>query len=51
MEAAIRKDRAPGSDVERWMKEMRRIQIKRKRAETAPPPPKPAAAPKAPKAK
>ena len=39
MEAAIRKDRAPGSDIDRWMKEMRRVQIKRKRAETAPKPP------------
>jgi hypothetical protein len=37
MEAAIRKDHAPGSDVERWMKEMRRIQIKRKPAGPAVP--------------
>ena len=44
MEAAIRKDHAPGSDVERWMKEMKRVVIKRQkpaRPETQPPAPAP----------
>jgi S1-C subfamily serine protease len=31
MEAAIRKDHAPGSDVERWMKEMKRVVVKRQK--------------------
>jgi hypothetical protein len=44
MEAAIRKDQAPGSDVERWMRELRRVQIKRSHV-AAPPAP---TAPKAP---
>jgi S1-C subfamily serine protease len=48
MEAAIRKDHAPGSDVDRWMKEMRRIQIKRKHAEAAPKAPAPAPKPAVP---
>jgi hypothetical protein len=42
MEAAIRKDHAPGSDIDRWMKEMKRVQVRRKRAETAPKPKGPA---------
>jgi hypothetical protein len=53
MEAAIRKDHAPGSDVERWMKEMKRVVVKRQKATTppAPPPPPPAATPKGPATK
>ncbi len=47
MEAAIRKDHAPGSDVERWMKEMKRVVVKRQKGTAPPtPPPPPAAAPK-----
>jgi hypothetical protein len=41
MEAAIRKDHAPGSDVERWMNEMKRVVVKRQK-------PQPKATPKAP---
>jgi hypothetical protein len=52
MEAAIRKDHAPGSDVERWMKEMKRVVVKRQKppAPPTPPPPPPKATPKVPKA-
>ena len=43
MEAAIRKDHAPGSDMERWMKEMKRVVVKRQKPATPPaPPPAPA---------
>jgi hypothetical protein len=40
MEAAIRRDHAPGSDVDRWMKEMKRVVVKRQK-ESAKPAPSP----------
>ncbi len=54
MEAAIRKDNAPGSEMERWLRELRRHQTKKKRPPLPPPPPpapasKPAPAKPAPK--
>ncbi len=49
MEAALRKDHAPGSDVDRWMKEMKRVVVKRqKAAQPPPPPPRPPAPAKGP---
>ncbi len=48
MEAAIRKDHAPGSDMERWMKEMKRVVVKRQKAAAGPTPP-PTPAPPGPK--
>ena len=45
MEAIIQQSHAPGSDVERWMKDMHRAVIKRR--QSLPPPP-PAAAPRTP---
>jgi hypothetical protein len=45
MEAVIQQQHAPGSDVERWMKDMRRVVIRRRQALATPPAP-PAAAPK-----
>ncbi len=51
MEAAIRKDHAPGSDLERWMKELHRIGLRRAHPPSgapAPPPKPPAPAPSRP---
>ena len=46
MEAIIRQQHAPGSDVERWMKEMHRAAVRRRPAPPAPPPAPPPKAPK-----
>ncbi|HEY1694997.1 MAG TPA: serine protease [Polyangiaceae bacterium] len=48
MEAIIQQQHAPGSDLQRWMKEMHRAVIKRRQTTpaTPAPPPAPAAAPK-----
>ncbi|HEY8092005.1 MAG TPA: serine protease [Polyangiaceae bacterium] len=47
MEAVIQQQHAPGSDVERWMKEMRRVVVKRRQTTPAPAAaPAPATAPK-----
>lgn len=43
MEAAVRKDHAPGSDIQRWMQELHRLSAKKKRADAAPPPATPPA--------
>jgi S1-C subfamily serine protease len=51
MEAAIHKDHAPGSDIQRWMKELHRISIRKNRAPSAPPPPPPPPKPVKPPAK
>jgi hypothetical protein len=51
MEAIIRKDLAPGSDVERWMKELRRIATKRLKAPQAKPIPLPVKSPASPSKK
>ena len=48
MEAVIRQQHAPGSDLERWMKEMHRAAIRRR--QTLPAPPAPPPTPKAPTA-
>jgi hypothetical protein len=39
MEASIEQQHAPGSDVQRWMKEMHRAAIKRRLTVVPPPPP------------
>jgi S1-C subfamily serine protease len=50
MEAILEETHAPGSDVERWMKEMRRAVVKRRRAlPPEPAPPRPAPRPSPPK--
>ena len=51
MEATIRTEQAPGSDVERWLKEVKRRQIhkEKKPKTTEPPPPPPTAKPEPPK--
>jgi hypothetical protein len=41
MEAAIRKDNSPGAEMERWLRELRRHQARKKRAPNPPPPPPP----------
>ena len=48
MEAAIRRDHAPGSDVERWMQEVKRVTLKKGPTTTAPVPsaPPPSAPPR-----
>ncbi|HEX3345491.1 MAG TPA: serine protease, partial [Polyangiaceae bacterium] len=48
MEAVIQQQHAPGSDLQRWMKEMHRAAIRRRTttAPLPPPPPPPAQAPK-----
>jgi hypothetical protein len=48
MEAIIQQQHAPGSDLQRWMKEMHRAAVKRRQtvAPPPPPPPPPAQAPK-----
>jgi S1-C subfamily serine protease len=55
MEAVIQQQHAPGSDVERWMKDMRRVVVRRRQTTPTPPaapPPPVAPAPKpAPKKK
>ena len=53
MEAAIRTEHAPGSDVERWLKEMtrRKAVVQKKKPEPPPPPIDPKAKPTDPKAK
>ena len=53
MEASVTRDQAPGSDVERWMKELHRVEIRKAHPATprpapAPAPPAPASKPKAP---
>jgi hypothetical protein len=51
MEAVVLQQHAPGSDVERWMKEMHRAVVKRRRTLAQPPaPPPPPATPQATKA-
>lgn len=42
MEAVIQQQHAPGSDVERWMKDMRRVVIRRRQTLATPPAPPPA---------
>jgi hypothetical protein len=51
MEAIIQQQHAPGSDLQRWMKEMHRAAIKRRQTVAPPPPPSPAPAAPAPKKK
>ncbi len=51
MEAIIQQQHAPGSDVQRWMKEMHRAAIKRRQTVAPPPPPSPPPAAPAPKKK
>jgi S1-C subfamily serine protease len=50
MEAIIQAQHAPGSDVARWMKEMHRAVVKRRREIETVPPPAPSATPPAPAA-
>jgi S1-C subfamily serine protease len=50
MEAVVRQEHAPGSDLQRWLKDVQRAATKRKRTNPPPPPPAPPApTPKTPK--
>jgi hypothetical protein len=50
MEAVVRQEHAPGSDLQRWLKDVQRAATKRKRTNPPPaPPPPPAPTPKTPK--
>ena len=46
MEAVVRQEHAPGSDLQRWLKDMQRTATKRKHTTPPPPPPPPPVAPK-----